>query len=115
MKANVFLTVVSVLISALAGYGFFAANSGEDFRLLLSLGSGLCLAITLAGTLGIKLEDRAGNTNFKLVSVIFFVLLLVSNLIFAATSVKVAPYIIVCGILLLLYAVIEYGIIRHRQ
>lgn len=114
MKPNVFLIVVSVLISALAGYGFYAANSGESFCLLLSLGSGLTFASTLIGMLGVRPKERAGNVNFKVVSVIFFVLFLVSNLIFGFVGMRVAPYIIVNGIILLIYAIIEYGIIKSN-
>ncbi len=112
MKPNIFLIIVSVLIAALSGYGFYAANSGENFCILLSLGSGLTFAATLIGTLGIGLKERAGNVNFKIVSVIFFMLFLISNLLFGFIGMKVAPYIIVNGIILLIYAIFEYGIIK---
>lgn len=115
MKPNIFLIVVSVLIAALSGYGFYAANSGEAFCLLLSLGSGLTFAITLIGTLGISPKEKAGNANFKVVSALFFVLFLISNLIFGFVGMKVAPYIIVNGIILLIYAIIEYGIIKSNE
>jgi hypothetical protein len=112
MKANVFLIIVSLLISALCGYGFYAANSSETFCLLLAFGSGICLGITLIGTLGIKVESRTGNVNFRVVSAIFFVLFLISNLIFSFAGVKVAPYIVINGILFLIYSIIEYGIVK---
>lgn len=115
MKPNIFLIVVSVLIAALSGYGFYAANSGEAFCLLLSFGSGLTFATTLSGTLGIRPKERAGNVNFKIVSAIFFVLFLISNLLFGFIGMRVAPYIIVNGIILLIYAIIEYGIIKSNE
>lgn len=113
MKGNIFLTVTAILISVLAGYGFFAANSGEPYTLLLSVGSGLCLAISLVGTFGVKIEEKSANINFKVVSAIFFVLFLITNLIFGFVGVKIAPYIIINGILLLIYAIIEYGIVKN--
>ena len=115
MKANFFLSILSVLISALAGYGFYAANSGEQFCLLLAIGSGLCFAITLIGALGIKIEGRSGNINFRIVSIIFFSIFLLSNLIFGFAGVKIAPYIIINGILLLIFAIIEYGIVKSNE
>ena len=115
MKPNIFLIIVSVLIAALSGYGFYAANSGENFCILLSLGSGLTFATTLIGTLGIRPKERAGNVNFKIVSAIFFVLFLISNLLFGFIGMKLAPYIIVNGIILLIYAIIEYGIIKSNE
>lgn len=115
MKPNIFLIIVSVLIATLAGYGFYAANSGENFSLLLSLGSGLTFAITLIGTLGIKPKERAGNVNFKIISAIFFILFLISNLIFGFTGMSVAPYIIVNGVILLIYMIVGYGIIKSKE
>ncbi|MCR4734527.1 MAG: hypothetical protein K5829_05950 [Treponema sp.] len=115
MKPNIFLIILSVLISALAGYGFYAANPDEAFRLLLTIGSALCLAVTLTGTLGIKFESKSGNINFRLVSLIFFIIFLISNIIFGIAGVKQAPYIIINGIFLLIYAIVEYGIIRANK
>ena len=115
MKPNIFLIIVSILIAALSGYGFYAANSSENFCILLSLGSGLTFATTLIGTLGLRPKERAGNVNFKIVSGIFFVLFLISNLMFGFVGMRVAPYIIVNGIILLIYAIIEYGIIKSNE
>lgn len=115
MKVNAFLTAVSALISTLAGYGFYAGNSDEPFCLLLAIGSGLCLAVSLAGTLGIKVENEVGNVHFRIVSAIFFILFLICNLVFAVVGVRVAPYIIICGILLLAWSIIEYGIVKSKM
>ena len=105
MRANIFLVAISVLISALSGYGFYAANAGEDFCFLLSIGSGLA-------AIGIKTNAGRGTVNFKIVSAIIFILLLISHLIFGFTAVRPAPYVIINGILILIYAIIEYGIVK---
>ena len=112
MRANIFLVAIPVLISALSGYGFYAANAGEDFCLLLSIGSGLSFAITLSAAIGIKTNAGRGTVNFKIVSAIIFILLLISHLIFGFTAVRPAPYVIINGILILIYAIIEYGIVK---
>lgn len=115
MKGNIFLIIIAILVSALGGYGFYAANSAEIFVLLLSIGSALCFAITLIGLLGIKTEAKSGGTNIKVLSAIFFVLFLISNLIFSFTAIKIAPYIIINGILLLIYLVCVYGIVKSGK
>lgn len=33
MRVNIFLVAISVLISALSGYGFYAANAGDKLKL----------------------------------------------------------------------------------
>lgn len=115
MKCNVFLTAASVVIAALIGYGFYAANTGEQFVLLLSIGAGVTSAFTLTGLLGISTAGRTGGANIKVLSSIFFALFLISNLIFGFTAVKIAPYVIVSGILFVIYSICIYGIIKSRQ
>ena len=115
MKFNVFLSVIAVLIAGLIGYGFYAANSGEGFVWLITFGSGICMALSLIGILTVSTKGRAGGINIKALSSIFFVVFLISNLVFTFTTIKLAPYIIINGILLLIYAVSTYGIIKSRQ
>ena len=115
MKFNVFLSVIAVLLAGLIGYGFYAANSGEKFVWLITFGSGICMALSLIGILAVSTEGRAGGINIKALSSIFFVLFLISNLVFTFTTIKLAPYVIINGIMLLIYAVSIYGIIKSRQ
>lgn len=60
-------------------------------------------------------KGRAGGINIQALSSIFFVVFLISNLVFTFTTIKLAPYIIINGILLLIYAVSTYGLIKSRQ
>ncbi|MEE1212728.1 MAG: hypothetical protein UHO11_09560 [Treponema sp.] len=115
MKCNIFLTVASVLIAALIGYGFYAANSTEHLVWLLCSGAGITSALTLTGIFGISTKGRTGGINITALSSIFFVVFLISNLVFTFTKMKLAPYVIINGILLLIYAVSTYGIIKSRQ
>lgn len=115
MKCNVFLTILSVLIAALIAYGFYAANNEEVYVLLLSIGAGVTSALTLTGLLGITTTGRTGGANIKALSAIFFLFFSISNLIFSFTAVKIAPYIIVNGILFILYLICVYGIVKSRQ
>ena len=67
-----------------------------------------------AGMMAVSTKGRAGG-NIKALSSIFFVVFLISNLVFTFTKIKLAPYIIINGILLLIYAVSIYGLIKSRQ
>ena len=115
MKFNVFLSVIAVLIAGLIGYGFYAINSGEGFVWLITFGSGICMALSLIGILAVSTKGRAGGINIQALSSIFFVVFLISNLVFTFTKIKLAPYIIINGLLLLIYAVSIYGFIKSRQ
>lgn len=111
MKVNPIMAVVAFLVAALAGYGFYAGNAAEEFALFLAIGGGVSIFLTL-GTLlavGVKSDARLG-VGIKAVAAIFLAVLLAEQLIFAFAPMRAAPYIIVTGILWLLYFVICYAI-----
>jgi hypothetical protein len=111
MKFNAVLLIIAFAIAALAAYGFFAGNDGETYRMVIAIGSGVSLFVTLGGVLAISAESGS-TANIKVVSALFFITLLVENLIFSFTAIRLAPYIIVTGILLLIYVLIIYAITR---
>ncbi len=106
MKINWILFVIALGISALGGYGFYAGTS----NLFLTIGGGLSIFLTLGGMLA--LSFGRGSINTKIVSGIFLLVLIVEHLIFAFAGFKTAPYIIITGILLLLYIMIFYKIAK---
>lgn len=106
MKINWFLVLISFFISALAGYGFYAGTA----NLFLTIGSGLFLFVTLSGMLAISFGR--GSANVKVLSSLFLIVSLIEHLIFAFAGFKTAPYIIITGILLLLYIIIFYGVTK---
>lgn len=77
--------------------------------------AGITSALTLTGIFGISTKGRTGGINITALSVIFFVLFLICNLVFAFTAVKVAPYVIINGILLIIYTIQIYGIIKKNS
>lgn len=115
MKFNFLLVFIALAISALLSYGFYTANSNEIFYLLITVGSGISLFLTLSGVLGIKSKVNGFTANIKVVSGIFFVLFLVSNIIFTFTKIAIAPYIIVNGVLVLIYILLLYLIIKSSE
>jgi hypothetical protein len=112
MKVNPVLLIMAIAISALAAYGFYAGNDEETYRLLIAFGAGLSMAASLGGLLAFSAEGRGGSLNIKIVSMLFFLALLVEHLIFSFTKIQIAPYIIITGILLLVYVLTAYAIMR---
>ena len=104
MSINIFLLFISLALSALGGYGFWAGAN----HLLLTIGAGISFFVTLAGLLAVSLGR--GSANIKVLSVVFFILLLVDHLIFGFVPFHTAPYFIITGIVLLLYATLFYFI-----
>jgi hypothetical protein len=117
MRISVIPFAVALAVAALAGYGFYAANGAEgDVPLANALGGGIVLFVTLAGAiaLGIK-EDKGGGSNIRLVSFVFFAVMLIEQIIFCFVPFSLAPYVTVTGILLMVYVLIAYGIGKALQ
>ena len=109
MKINWFLLLVSFLIAGLSAYGFWAGTE----NLFLAFGSGASFFITLFGIISVSFGR--GSANIKVLSAVFFLLLLIEHLFFAFAGLKQAAYIIITGILLLIYISLFYGIARSLK
>jgi len=110
MKVNFVMLLIAIAVAALAAFGFYSANKGEDTQLLITIGSGAMLFITFAGTIAVGFGS-GGTGNIKVVSVLFFVVSIISNLIFNFFM-AMEPYVIVNGILMLIYILISYSVVR---
>ena len=86
MKVNLVFLVIALAIAGLIGYAFYSANKGEANCVLLAIGSGCMIAASLS-----------------------------SNIIFGFTGVSVPAYIIVNGLLLLVYILIVYSLYRATK
>ncbi len=106
MKINWILAIISLGIAALAWYGFYAGTE----NLFLTFGGGGFLFLTLFGLLAVSFGR--GSANIKALSLVFFVISLVEHLLFACKGFKQAPYIVITGILFLLYLLSFYGIAK---
>lgn len=112
MKINLVFAGIALAIAALAGYGFYSWNGGESYQWLISIGAGIMLFLTLGGSIAATLKNR-GTANIRVLSVIFFIAAIISNIIFSfIPQINSASYIIANGILLLLYILITYSIYR---
>jgi hypothetical protein len=115
MKIDVVMLLIALAIAALIAFGFYSGNSGEPYVWLITLASGGLSFVTLSGIIAVGFNVPGGAGNVKIISVLFFIIFLVSNIIFSFVSFSLAPYIIINGISFLLYVLIGYGIIKALQ
>ncbi|GHV25396.1 hypothetical protein FACS189498_3570 [Spirochaetia bacterium] len=118
MKINGILLAIAFAVAALIGYGLYAVNGAEtDIPLANALGGGIVLFITLAGTIAVtpKNDGGGGALNIRLTSGVFFALILVEQIVFCFVPFSPAPYIVVTGLLLLVYVLIAYAIGKTLQ
>ena len=95
-------------------YGFYNFNHSEN-KILLSVGGFLFLALTLVFTIGANFDLPRTTINIRTVSAVFFIVSLASNVTFSFFSFSTPNYVIINGILLMIYALIVYSISRARQ
>ena len=111
MKCNAIPTIIAVALSALMAYALYSWCKMTDANLLVSIFGGATLGCTLVTTLGVSFERSRTSVNIKVVSGVFALLFLVSNTIFCCvTSFAYPLYIILNGLLLLMWILIIYSI-----
>lgn len=108
MKANVFLTIISIMLASLVGYLVFNVANGDENDVVCGIGSGICFAATLIPTMGLQYKTGRLGVNIRIFSSIFFTLFAISHFSFAGFGVKMPYYIIVNGIMLMIYLAVFY-------
>ena len=114
MKLDFIKTIIAIAVSGLIAYSFFAFNTSVN-KDLLTFGSLFFLIITLTMTIGVSFTLPRTTSLIRTVSAIFFGLALISNIVFSFMDFKEASYIIVNGILFLIYGLISYSIGKAKQ
>jgi hypothetical protein len=114
MKFKTIPSLIALVISALIAFGFYHFYSGEN-RNLLCLGTFVLISISLIQLIGIRYRLPRTNTNIATVSGIFFVITLICNVIFSISVLSSSLYVIVNGLLLMVYVYIVYSIQKAKQ
>lgn len=114
MKIKVVPALIIAAISALVAYGFYFLCKSDQKELLL-FGSGVITFCTLVAAFALEFKNQRATTNIKVVSILFFVIALICNSIFAFVKIADPVYVIVNGLLLLAWLLVVYGIGRAKQ
>jgi hypothetical protein len=108
MKANPFLMVIGLLLALLIGYLTFSVAEGKENDVLCGIISAVCYIATLLSTMGLQFENKRQGANVKVLSVLFFVLFAIINFCFAIFGIAQPYYIVINGILLLIFLSVLY-------
>ncbi|MBR1550270.1 MAG: hypothetical protein IJ634_06495 [Bacteroidales bacterium] len=115
MKVNIVPTIIAAGISALLAYALYALCHTEGKELLLAIVGGIGFFLTLAGCFAVRFEGERTSANTAVVAVVFFLLLLIANGIFAFVQFATPALVIINGILLLAFVGTEYAIAKAKQ
>ena len=114
MKINFVQTIIAIAVSLLIAYGLYSFHDSEN-KILLSVGSFVFLATALVMTIGTSFELPRTTANIRVVSGIFFAIAMITNLIFTFINFSVPSYVIINGVLLLVFILIAYSINKVKQ
>lgn len=115
MKLNIVNTLVATATSALIAYGCYAICDYEEVQLLVTIAAFVQFLILSIGTIAVSLPEGRSTIMFRILSGVFFGIAVISNLIFACFDFSVPLYIILNGIVLLIYILSALGIARSQQ
>lgn len=115
MKINIISSGISLLISALIAYGFFSTQEIIQNKNIIGIGSFLSIGLTLFFAFGANFDSPRTTLNTRVLSSVFFMIVLSSNLIFTLVLFSFVSYFITTGIVVLIYLLILYGIVRAAQ
>lgn len=114
MKVNFVLTTVSILISALISYGFYSFHEGSN-KNLITTGSFILLTCTLITATGVNFNLSRTTINIKITAGIFFIISLAENLVFSIFNFSTPFYIIINGIIILIFLTFIYSLNKSKQ
>lgn len=115
MKVNTLYSIIAVTIAALIAYGIYSFCRSEN-EVILAIGSFLFIGFPLFLAMGVSSLAKRSSANMKMLAVVFFLIALVVNILFACLSHFSIPlYIITNGITALIFFLIYHSIYSTKQ
>lgn len=111
IKIRFIPAIIMLGISFLVGYGFYAANASESQKWLMFGISSVEFATLLIAGFGIRYAER-GTFNVSVLSIVFTIVALVIQFVFTILPFRMAAYIILNGILILVFLGITYALVH---
>jgi hypothetical protein len=115
MKINVFLTIISLLLTSLLGYLIFNIAEGDENAVLGGIVSGICFAVTIIPIIGLQYESSRLGVNIRLLSGLFFIVFFICHYCYAAWGINTPHYIIVNGFILIINLSILYKMMNIKD
>ena len=115
MKLNFFLSFLSLMLALLLAYWVYDVAEADENSMLCGIGSALCFCSTMFPVFGLHYETARLGTKIRILAVLFFVLFLISHFCFAGFGVKMPYYVIVNGIILIIFLAIMYKLINIKD
>ena len=111
MKLDVVKSLIAVAISALLAYACYEICNYEHVRWVIAAGAFVTIGAPMMFALGVSYQQERSSVMLKTLSWVFLLIESVSNGIFVFFDFSIPVYIIVNGLILLTFVLIEFGYI----
>ena len=105
MKISAFPALLSLIVAAALGYlaEHISFSNGDTEHLLVGIGTGLSIFVTLTCLMAVKLENERMTVNMKTWSAVALIAMTIVNYCFAYFGVAQPYYIIILVLFLVLH------------
>ena len=115
MKIDFVKTLIAICISALLAYGCYELCSYENLQWVITVGAFLTFGVSFTFALGISSEQERSTTMLKALAWVAVIAELIVNGIFAFLEFSIPIYIIINGLILLIFTLIYNSIYRTKM
>lgn len=115
MKINIIPSVIAIALAALLGYAVYSVAGDNPNKETAFAVSGVCFLICFLLGFGVSYEDSRKGISLNILSLISAIIMAISQFCFACYGINFRPYIIVNGVILLLYLLVFYGVYNSEQ
>ena len=115
MKLDVVKSLIAVAISALLAYACYEICNYEHVRWVIAVGAFVTIGAPMMLALGVSSQQERSSVMLKTLSWFFLLIEIVSNAIFVFLDFSIPVYIIVNGLILLMFLLIYKSIYRTKM
>ena len=115
MKIDFIKSLVAIVISALLAYACYSICKYESVQTLAAIGSFLTIATPLMFAIGVETKAERTAVILKVLSWVVLLAEVVTNGIFICFDFSIPAYIIVNGLILVLYLLIYSSIYKKQM
>ena len=115
MKLDLVKSLIAVAISALLAYACYEICDYEHVRWVIAAGAFVAIGAPMMLALGVSSQQERSSVMLKTLSWVFLLIEIVSNAIFVFLDFSIPVYIIVNGLILLMFLLIYNSIYRTKM
>lgn len=104
MKIDIVKTIIAVAISALLAYACYEICKFERVQWIITGGAFLTIVIPCVLSMGVSSKEERGAVMLKTLSSIVLTIEIIANFVFVFFDFSVPVYVIINGLLLLVFA-----------